>query len=256
MITSQIVADSNNKAGSRLTTYILEYPRYIHAELLTHRVFSKNSASSRAIPTQKFIEEVRSNPAIPTHWGKNQSGMQANDELSLEEIAQCQAEWLHARDLMIASVERLNELGLHKQITNRLLEPWFHMRIILSGTEFANFFALRAHKDAHPDLQKLAFMMLDQYNESKPQLLTNGQWHIPFGDQIDETRLTGNIEEQKIQIAIARCARVSYNNFLGKTTMLPIWNYVVVCLLIIRNTYLQPSMSQFQWTIMCNMAIL
>ena len=232
-IKSEIIADSVNMSGNRLTTFLLEYPRYIHSELLTHRVFSKNAASSRAIPVEKFIQQVIENPATPSHWGRNQSGMQANEELLPDEIEQCKREWLSLRDKAIESVLKLKDIGLHKQVANRLLEPWFHMKIILSGTEFQNFFALRAHKDAHPDLQKLAFMMLDQYNNFKPSEKKTGEWHIPFGDKIDQAKL--DILEEKIygprqpqtyyfyqqqelrkKIAVARCARVSYLNYEGK----------------------------------------
>lgn len=220
-IKSEIIADSINPYGKRLTTYILEYPRYIHSELMTHRVFSRNAASSRAIPVEWFIKEVTENPVIPTHWGKNQSGMQANEELSPEDIEACKKEWLLARDNAIQSVLKLKDLNLHKQIANRILEPWFHIRIILSSTEFSNFFALRAHEDAHPDLKKLAYLMLDQYNESTPKVLVRGEWHIPFGDRIDQDRLdklsTSEDKQELVKkIAVARCARISYYNFDGK----------------------------------------
>ncbi len=235
-----IIADSINRFGDRLTTFVLEYPRYIHAELLTHRVFSKNSASSRAIPIQKFIEQVRTNPAIPSHWGANQKGMQAQGELSAEQKEEAKKIWLGARDKAIEFVEQLDKIGLHKQVANRLLEPWFQIRIILSSTEFENFFALRAHDAAHPDLKLLAYRMLESYNQSHPKLRTQWwDWHIPFGDKIDNVRLlplimhladkldrsgyTGDISpyqaaelEIKKKIAIARCARVSYLNFEGK----------------------------------------
>ena len=254
-IKSEIIADSLNSVGNRLTTFILEYPRYIHSEVCTHRVFSKNAASSRAIPIEKMIQQVLDNPAMPEHWGKNQAGMSANEELSDVTVAiehdgglggtQCswtehispreQAKriWLKARDKAVASVRQLNELGLHKQIANIILEPWHHIRIIMSGTEFENFFALRAHKDAHPDFQKLAYMMLEQYNASKPKVLSVGSWHIPFGDKVDNLKLKNTLrssgilkeneiftfpkfEEYSIKIAIARCARISYFNYEGK----------------------------------------
>ncbi len=253
-IQSEIIADSKNINGNRLTTYVLEYPRYIHSEVMTHRVFSKNAASSRAIPIEKMIEQIMVNPAMPTHWGKNQSGMQANEELDdIEKIYRdpyCYGEnytakelakrlWLKSRDIAIEQVKGLNKLGLHKQIANRILEPWFHIKIILSGTEFENFFALRAHKDAHPDLQKLAFLMLEQYNKSEPKTLQPGEWHIPFGDKMDENKITdlskealkiskatspdGSVDVLEIEkivirqkIAVARCARISYLNYEGK----------------------------------------
>lgn len=255
-IKAEIIADSLNISGNRLTTYVLEYPRFIHSEICTHRVFSKNAASSRAIPIEKMIQQVIDNPAMPVWWGKNQSGMQAKEELdnlekkcrSLDEhqlstLTQRKRDltdeeyaktlWLSARDEAIKYVKRFNELGLHKQIANRILEPWFNIRIILSGTEFENFFALRAHEDAQPEFQALARLMLEEYNKSTPKLLQAGEWHIPFGDIIDLEKLVkvyakkesesllrqekvDSIEDLKIKIAIARCARISYHNYEGK----------------------------------------
>lgn len=252
-IKAEIIADSINPQGCRLTTYILEYPRFVHAEPMTHRMFSKNAASSRAIPIEKMIQQVIDNPAMPVWWGKNQSGMQAKEELNNtdkypvtiknttlgteEKIEATTLElakryWLQARDNAISSVRVLNEIGLHKQIANRILEPWFNIRIILSGTEFENFFALRAHPDAQPEIQALAYKMLEEYNKSEPKKLKEGEWHIPFGDKIDEQRvlqahdtiyhelktpfLNERLNEVKCKIAIARCARVSYFNYEGK----------------------------------------
>ena len=164
-IKAEIIADSISPVGYRLTTFILEYPRFIHAEIMTHRVFSKNAASSRAIPIEKMIEQVETNPAMPVWWGKNQSGMQAKEELDDNNKKEfyfdlgdewseligydtpkqlAQEVWLKARDEAIVNVHRLNKIGLHKQIANRLLEPWFNIRIILSGTDFDNFCFARA----------------------------------------------------------------------------------------------------------------
>ncbi len=263
-IKAEIIADSINTSGNRLTTYVLEYQRFVHSELLTHRVFSKNAASSRAIPIEKMIQQVIDNPAMPVWWGKNQSGMQAKEELNDtnsdflpytfdgnlfnqgdpvdmgSDKEKARRTWLYARNRAIQFVKELNDIGLHKQIANRILEPWFHIRIILSGTEFENFFALRAHEDAQPEIQALAYLMLEEYNKSQPKLLQPGEWHIPFGDQIDEERLhktaglegddleyaagdlnsiitiQKELEKAKIKVAIARCARISYFNFEGK----------------------------------------
>lgn len=247
-ISAEIIADSINPKGKRLTTFILEYPRFIHSEVLTHRQFSKNAASSRAISVEKMIQGVINNPAMPVWWGKHQKGMQANEEVDdLEKSIfshsegggivgeynvfktpkeYCKDIWLEARDSAIEFVYKLNKAGLHKQITNRLLEPWFNIRVILSGTEFENFFALRAHSDAQPEFQELAFLMLREYNNSIPKILKKEDWHIPFGDGIQEERVISNfnlsssdvslIEDYKKKIAIARCARVSYLNFEGK----------------------------------------
>lgn len=233
MIKAEIVADSINMCGNRLTTFVLEYPRFCHSELLTHRMFSKNSASSRAIPIEKMIQQVIDNPATPVWWGKNQSGMQAKEELNLTDREKAQIKWLEARDIAIGYVRQLMEIGLHKQIANRILEPWFNIRIILSGTEFENFFALRAHPDAQPEIQALAYKMLEEYNKSTPKKLNNEEWHIPFGDKMDIDRLreilpppamnydncqsyNSNLINVKIKISVARCARVSYLNYEGK----------------------------------------
>jgi thymidylate synthase ThyX len=260
----EIIADSINPKGKRLTTYVLEYQRFVHAEMLTHRVFSKNAASSRAIPIEKMIQQVIDNPAMPVWWGKNQSGMFAKEELqpntnvsfrawgkvhSIDEDGNSGSTyhshmgdlefskqiWLEARDSAITYVRQLAEIGLHKQIANRILEPWFNIRIILSGTEFENFFALRAHPDAQPEIQALAYKMLEEYNKSEPKKLNAGEWHIPFGDSIDIRRLIdetlvakhgekwwekmdGDVitDEAMRKIAIARCARISYFNYEGK----------------------------------------
>jgi thymidylate synthase ThyX len=234
-IKAEIIADSISPKGYRLTTFILEFPRFILAELNTHRALSKNAASSRAIPIEKMIQHVLDNPAMPTWWGKNQSGMQAKEELDATEKTFevngilgaynttprqfCQDEWLRARDAAIESARAMSAAGLHKQIANRLLEPWFNIRVILTGTEFGNFFALRAHPDAQPEFQELAYKMLEEYNKSVPIPKKKGQWHIPFGDKMDEERLNvygASIEEIKIKIAVARCARISYFNYEGK----------------------------------------
>lgn len=261
-ISAQIIADSINPKGCRLTTYILEYPRFIHSELLTHRCFSKNAASSRAIPVEKMIEEVIANPATPVWWGKNQSGMQAKEELDdtnkcfsvsqtvrtkkgldhthtydISSREAARQEWLNARDRAVDSARSLIKIGAHKQIVNRLLETWFNIRIILSGTEFENFFALRAHPDAQPEFQALAYRMLECYNNSQPKLLLPGKWHVPFGDQIEIPRLLDVLNQglalqpashidfddpQSIllalgmKVAVARCARISYLNHEGK----------------------------------------
>lgn len=231
MISSTLLLDSVNPAGCRLTTWILTYPRFFHSELMTHRVFSRNAASSRAIPVKKVIEEVKNNPAMPVFWGKNQSGMQASQELenSLKELSK--AEWLKARDVAIDHAQKMLELGLHKQIANRILEPFMHMTVILTGTEFENFFALRAHKDAQPEFQELAYNMLSMYESNEPKKLKEGEWHIPFSDKLDMERLAAMYHKRtgrhylgedkdmidiRLKISTARCARVSYLNFEGK----------------------------------------
>lgn len=209
-IEAKILLDSKNPTGDRLTTWVLKYPRFIHAEFMTHRMFSKNAASSRAIPFQKLLKTIKNEPATPEFWGVNQKGMQAAEEV--EDIDQAKKTWLEARDSAINEAKKLNKLGLHKQIVNRVLEPFCHISVICSGTDFQNFFRLRAHEDAQPEFQVLAYKMLEEYNKSVPQQLSKGEWHTPFGDKMSDN-LT---DEEKRKVASARCARISYLTFDGK----------------------------------------
>jgi len=214
MITAKIIADSCNApvGNKRITTFILTYPRFIHAELLTHRVFSKNAASSRAIKIDKFIKDVLTEPAMPIHWGAAQKGMQADVEVNEETKIKAMQIWHSARDAAVVHAKQLEELGLHKQVVNRIMEPFFHITTLLTGTEFSNFFKLRAHSAAQPEIRDLAFKMLELYETNKPVEKNIGEWHIPFGDKY----LDGLSTEQKLKIATARSARVSYKTFDGE----------------------------------------
>ena len=214
MITAKIVADSVNTTirDKRITSFILTYPRFIHAELMTHRMFSRNAASSRAIPISKFIEDVLTDPALPIHWGANQKGMQADNEVNEETKIKAMQIWNEARDSAVSHAKQLNELGIHKQIANRLMEPFFHITTLVTATEYENFFKLRAHSAAQPEIRDLAYKMLDALADSIPERKTQGQWHIPFGDKFTD----GLSTEQKLKVATARAARVSYKTFEGQ----------------------------------------
>lgn len=220
-INAKIVLDSMAN-GHRLTTFVLEYPRFIHSEVMTHRALSKNAASSRAIPITKMIERIKQECAMPVEWGMNNPGMQSKS-LATEEVKNRAIEiWESAMFKAIYHAELLSDLGIHKQIANRLLEPFAHMQVILSGTEFDNFFALRTHPDAQPEFQVLAKLMKKEYDESVPKFLYEGEWHSPLivkEDYLlayeyieDETREDANQQTLDLlnKISVARCARVSY----------------------------------------------
>jgi hypothetical protein len=218
MFNAKVLADSVNQCGNRLITFELTYPRFIHAEFMTHRMFSRNSASSRAIPVQKMIQRVKDGPVIPIHWGKAQGGMQAYEELGQPQKDYCIESWVAARDNAIAVVEELLKQGLHKQIANRLLEPWMWITVIASTTNLANFKALRCHHAAEPHFQKLAGLMMEAAINSKPVELFEGEWHTPFIDQDDVTYNVQNNRDPKelLKISVGRCARVSYLTHDGK----------------------------------------
>lgn len=217
MIKATIIADSiSAHTGQRITTFELEYHRYIHSELMTHRQFSRNAASSRAIPIDKMIEQTAFNPAMPVHWGLNQSGMQAKDEQA--DIDACKEAWCNARDSAIHHAYQLQKLGLHKQIVNRVLEPFQMMKTLVTATSFDNFFNLRCHKDAQPEIKQLADLMYQAMQESEPEVLKAGEWHTPYVAHYREPNgklIYGTYENSydlnlAIKISCSCAAQVSY----------------------------------------------
>jgi thymidylate synthase ThyX len=266
-ISAQIIADSINQWGHRITTYILTYPRYIHSEFMTHRMFSRNAASSRAVPFKKMLKMIQEDPFIPIAWQKDHTGMQGTQYLTGDEALIAENYWIGARNSAVQQARLLGDREVTKQIVNRILEPFMWYTCIVTATEYDNFFDLRcpqyeldnvrykSRKDlsrayivpesikddilywlsinksaAEIHISLLAEAMWDARNESKPKKLEPGEWHIPFGDKFDEERLAklfadesvgfggdqDEIDEAKIKIATARCARVSYLNFEGK----------------------------------------
>lgn len=183
--TAKVICDSINTSGDRLTTFVLTYHRMIHSEFMTHRMLSKNSSSSRAIPVEKMIALVESQEVYPIHWGKNQKGMSARQELSAAYQIAAKRIWDSAREGAIAYAKELAEIGVHKQVVNRLLEPFSTITVICSGTEYQNFFDQRCHPDAQPEIKALAEEMRKAYYDSTPRLLLRDEWHIPFVDDMD-----------------------------------------------------------------------
>lgn len=208
----RILADSLSPQGVRLTTMQVTFPRIVLAEFNTHRVFSRNSASSRAIPVQKQIQRVLEDPFIPTYWGRNQKGMQAETELDAFEQRNAQLEWLLARDHAVTRAKALLNIGVHKQITNRLLEPFMWHTVIVTATEWANFFALRCNPMAQPEIRIVAEMMRKEYVWSTPVDKRPSEWHLPLvPDYADLTAgQVGYSEKDIATISCGRCARVSY----------------------------------------------
>lgn len=219
-ISADILLDSITDTGSRLTTWELTYPRIIHAELLTHRELSRSSASSRAIPAAKLRQRVIDYPAIPVHWGANQKGMQADTEIN--DTGAAREWWLRGRDLMIKHHEEGERLGLHKQIINRDIEPWMMITVIMSSTGHANFFSLRKHSSAEPNIQRLACLMWEQFTTHMPTYVPPGGWHLPFirsEDRIEVTSTHSSLSESTRflkKVSVGRCARVSYLTHNGR----------------------------------------
>lgn len=270
IIRAYVIEDSIAGNGKRLTTFELTYPRWIHAEGRTHRQLSldeeeesatpsimadknlsRNASSSRAIPVSTMIREVMERPAVPMFWGANQRGMQAGDECNngvvvqdpyvgdrhgeyfvawSDEALSREAAWLRGRDQMVRLAQAFADAGYHKQIVNRLLEPWGHIKVVVSASEWENFYALRDHDAAEPHIRLLAQRMKAAMFASIPKKLGPGEWHLPYvtAEEREVMRgtqffgvarmdpLSGGIP-LPIKLSVARCARTSYRTHEGLT---------------------------------------
>jgi Thymidylate synthase complementing protein len=251
-IEAKVIADSTGPKCKRLTTFQLRYPRFIHAELMTHRVFSRNASSSRAIPVKKMIEDVLTDPAMPIHWGRNQPGMQAQAAQNEAVVVPCfnqrialpdgggvysrvdlpltpRAAWLAARDRAVEVAQAFDAARYHKQLVNRILEPFTHISVVVTASNYENFYWLRRHPDAQPEIRALADAMWEAHQASTPRSLTWGDWHLPYITDEERNAVEfvygghGNVLEMRtfevdalIKMSVARCARVSYLTHEGK----------------------------------------
>lgn len=214
-IEAKVIEDSISESGKRITTLQVKFHRFILPEFNTHRVFSRNFSSSRAIPTNKLLEQVRNDPAMPVHWGKNQAGMQASEELTDSNLWQAKEIWKNSANMMANYAESLAAQGAHKQIVNRLIEPFTWSNGIVTSTEWENWFDLRAHEDAQPEIHELALRMREAMDKSTPKPLSAGQWHLPYISEQERNDPFYQIEANKLsnmlaKISAARCCRVSY----------------------------------------------
>jgi thymidylate synthase ThyX len=231
VINAKVLAHSTTEKGKEVISFEVEYPRFIHSEVMTHRMFSRNAASSRAIPVEAVIEQVRTAPAMPIHWGKNQPGMQAKEELSGVDLVAAKDDWLCAAMAAASIAERLSLYGLHKQVVNRILEPYVTMKTVITATEMDNFYWLRCHEDAQPEIKALAEAMRDAQEDSTPQVLYPGEYHLPyvknlrdcFGNLMYFVNGTQVSLEDAIKVSASCCAQVSYRKLdegIDKATMI------------------------------------
>lgn len=215
-IKATVLAKSRSAiTGDVMKTMVIEYPRFILAEVNTHRMLSKNSASSRAIPITAMHAQLN---AEPVFWGKNQPGMQAKEELYGDAFTLAKILWDEAKQNAINSSSALNKVGLHKQTANRVTEPWMMMKTVISGTEWANLYHLRDHKDAQPEFAELAEVMRLADDVVNATLLYPGEWHLPYircerdfnGTMryyVDNQELS---VDEALMVSASCCAQVSY----------------------------------------------
>lgn len=245
MFAKVILASKPTNGAPPIITMHLRYPRIIHSELMTHRVFSRNARSSRAVPVKTMLEEVRNAPFVPWHWGKNQKGMQADEECNelvrftdsndgfFSKDFTREAAWLRARDQAVSIADAFADAGYHKQIANRLLEPFMFIDVLVTSTSWANFLFLRDHKDAEPHIHDLAVLVQQTIAGAEYQTLEPGEWHIPYFQGVKDYQEAVNylrnvagvaptddrLMEVYKKVSVARCARISYTPFDGEPSI-------------------------------------
>lgn len=213
---AEILADSISPDGVRLTTFKVICHRYVLAEFNTHRTLSRNSASSRAIPLAKQVAKVRTDPAVPLVWPAERKGMQGGEPLAARDQDTAQSIWQVDRETSSMHAEALGNLGLHKSVVNRLLEPHLWHTIVCTATAWENFFAQRCSPLAQPEIKAVADLMQEAYRSHQPKSLIEGEWHLPFIDGTDWSALSKrsplgvSMYPEMIKISAARCARTSY----------------------------------------------
>jgi hypothetical protein len=216
---ARVIADSISPTGVRLTTIECTFHRFELPSFNTYRVWSRNSASSRAVPLKKTIKRVQEDPALPLWWGANQPGMQAHAELTGGRLRAAQGVWWAARQFAVLSAKALGRLGLHKQLANRLLEPFMWHTAIVTATEWQNFFDQRCHVDAQPEIRAVAEAMREALNSGSvpTRELRRGDWHTPYVHTSEPVYWDGIGEPPpELKYSVARCARVSTLNHDGK----------------------------------------
>lgn len=238
-VSAKVITDSISDApyNIRITSLQLRYPKFIHGEIMTHRVFSRNASSSRAIPVERIIQDILDDTAMPEKWQKNKPGMQGGEECNEKVLDNTDISnlghpyprsredaWNDARDKAIDEARAFHAAGYHKQIVNRLLEPFCHINVLVTSTDWANFKALRNHPDADPTMEVLGKRVTEALEGSTPTVIREGLWHLPYITEQDLFHRVGYDDdvarsiEDLIKVSVARCARVSYLTHDQKST--------------------------------------
>lgn len=234
-ISALVVADSINPWGNRLTSIQVVLPRMVLAELNTHRVFSRNSASSRAIPVERTLRNITMEPFAPLVWASEQKGMQGGPPLEGDDLADAKEFWDQACDMMTGHVARYiaqhptseeGQVRLHKSLLNRVLEPFMWHTVLVTSAEWDNFWQQRLSPLAQPEFRIAAEAMRAAFDASTPTMLDVGEWHMPYATLLDPAEAddiisaTGmSLLEIAKRVSVARCARVSYLTHDGNASI-------------------------------------
>lgn len=212
-MSAKVILDSINAQGDRLTTMEVTFHRFVLAEFNTHRVFSRNSASSRAIPVKAQLERIKSQGLFPEAFPAERAGMQGGEELTSIDRDMAKGFWIIARDQAVKLVEEYLDdtedrgVRLHKSVVNRILEPFMLHTVVVSSTEWENFFDQRCSPLAQPEIRVVADEMRRALYSSVPTVLERFDWHTPY---IQDDEMTALSMTDRVKISAARCARVSY----------------------------------------------
>ena len=219
-INVRLIAHSTSDLDNQIATFELEYPRYIHSEIMTHRMFSRNAQSSRAVPVAKTSEINALNPVKPLLWGKNKAGMSSVEELEGSELLVAKMHWSNAAEESFNRSKQMSDAGLHKQWANRITEWCSRIKVVVTATEWDNYFWLRDDEDAaQPEIVYLARKMKEVLNASTPELLSPGEWHTPYVEhkrgadgvlRYFDTNGNQLTTEEALKISASCCGQVSY----------------------------------------------
>jgi len=249
MYSAKVLADSVSEPGNvRLTTLEVTFPRMVLSEFNTHRVFSRNSASSRAIPIEKKIKKFLYNPFIPAAFGKNQKGMQSGDALNDEQQQSARDAWILGMHRAVDTAEMLSDSEVHKQWANRVLEPYMWHTAIVTSTYWDNFFKLRISYEAQPEIRTIAKMMQRAMHNSRPKQVKYGEWHLPLFSSRDMDEIKDKIDDYDLGhqrdlnhvarlVSAGRCARVSYLTHDGKRDLS---QDIVLAQRLVKNGHMSP----------------
>lgn len=199
--------------GIGIATLSIRMPRVILAQFNTHRVFSRSAQSSRAIPVKKLLRDVYQNPYIP-EFRENEKGMQSSVPITGIRKKLALFLWLSAKNIAVMTAYLMSKLNVTKEIANRVLEPFSYVTVVVTATEWQNFFKLRAHPDAQAEIDQIAVMVRNAIIDTPVKILSYGEWHLPFVNTYEKDIYP---IEDLLKISTARCARVSYLNHDNST---------------------------------------
>lgn len=193
-----------------------DYHNFLANGITVHNCFSRNASSSRAVPVERTIQNILNDPWVPSDVYKNCKGMQGKDIVNEDDYDIFCEEWQDAAFKAIEVAHKMIDNGFHKQHINRILEPFTKIKVIVTATEWSNFFDLRLSPDADPEIQHLAKaikMAMDAVSNTYVYINAHGGRTLPYVnfdemDAIDDLRIL-------TLISAARCARVSYLNHDG-----------------------------------------